>query len=79
MVIGESVTFFNSMQEAIAAAEAHNKNRKWANVWHLKTKTEFTFQPNQNRGAAATRIILTQWTKQNNAAANASEPGENPA
>jgi hypothetical protein len=28
MVIGESVTYFNSMQEAIAAAEAHNKQRK---------------------------------------------------
>jgi hypothetical protein len=28
MVIGESYAFFNSMQEAIAAAEAHNKNRK---------------------------------------------------
>ena len=28
MVIGESVTYFNSMQEAIAAADAHNKQRK---------------------------------------------------
>ena len=28
MVIGESVTYFNSMREAIAAADAHNKQRK---------------------------------------------------
>jgi hypothetical protein len=28
MVIGESVTYFASMNDAIAAAESHNKNRK---------------------------------------------------